>query len=140
MHITPKDLASREYPEDKLIHWEIRAYRGESYVSLYWFKEGIPFDKEPINGLALYGYEISDNDLKLFADYIHKEFGGNVLRRSYRIFLENSKIIKDNKSLADLAEDISREFKLVSEIWLEFDGIEESLAKRLFNAPIIINK
>lgn len=140
-HLTPDDVANKEYPEDKLIHWEIRSYLDEkSYISIYWFRSGVPFDKEPINGLAMYGYEIDDSIIEKVKDFISREFGGEVLTRSHRIFFDNSKVIIDNRSIAALAKKIDQQFKLISEVWLEFEDIEEGFAKKLFKKPLIIDK
>ncbi len=140
-HLTPDDIANKEYPIDKLIHWDIRSYLNEqSYISIYWFKNGIPFDKEPINGLAMYDYEVNNDIIEEIKDYINREFGGDILRRSHRIFFYNSKIITDNRSIALLAKKIDERFKTVSEIWLEFDEIDEEFAKKLFKKPLIIDK
>lgn len=140
-HLTPDNVANKEYPVDKLIHWEIRSYLNEqSYISIYWFKTGVPFDKEPINGLALYGYEVNNNVIEKVKDFVTQEFGGEVLMRSHRIFFDNSRIITDNRSIASLAKKIDEKFKTVSEIWLEFNDMEEEFAKKLFKKPLIIDK
>ncbi|GIU71552.1 MAG: hypothetical protein KatS3mg003_1031 [Candidatus Nitrosocaldaceae archaeon] len=140
-HLKPDDVADKEYPVDKLIHWEIRSYFDEqSYASIYWFKNGVPFDKEPINGLAMYGYELDEKIIDDIKEFINKEFGGNVLRRSHRIFFDGSKVIKDNRSIAELAKRLDDRFRCISEIWLEFEDIEEEFAKKLFKKPLIIEK
>ena len=140
-HLTPDEVAGKEYPIDKLIHWEIRLFFDErSYISIFWFKEGVPFDKEPINGIAMYGYEIVDSKVEEVKDYLHEQVGGEVLRRSHRIFFEDSKRLLDNKSIAELANMLKDRFNAIVEIWLEFDGIDEKDAKKIFKKPLIIEK
>ncbi len=140
-HLNADDVASKAYPEGHLIHWEIRSFFTEqSYISIYWFKYGIPFDKEPINGIAFYGYEADENILNDVREYLYKKFEGKLLVRSHRIFFDNSKVIIDNISIATLAKDIDKQFKCMSEISLEFDNIEEELVRQLFHRPLIIEK
>lgn len=140
-HLTIDDVKNREYPTDKLVHWEIRTIiNEESHLSIFWFRDGIPFDKEPINGIAMYGYEVEHNLVERMKDILHKELGGDILVRSHRIFLDKCNIRIDNKSIAELATKVSNELGYRSEIWLEFDNIDENYAKKLFNKPLIINK
>ncbi len=140
-HLSADEVANKVYPEENLIHWEIRSFFNEqSYISIYWFKYGIPFDKEPINGIAIYGYEVDNNILDRVKVFLHKKFEGNILTRAHRIFFDNAKRITDNVSIASLTKEIDKEFKCVSEIWLEFDNIDEGLIKQLFNKPLIIEK
>ena len=57
-HLTPQEVNDTTYPVEKLVHWEIRVgFSEESYFSVFWFKMGVPYDKEPINGIAMYAVE-----------------------------------------------------------------------------------
>ncbi len=140
-HLTPNEVLSKPYPVEKLLHWEIRGYFSEaSYFSIYWFKHGIPYDKEPIVGIALYTIECSKDVEDSIVEFLHAKYGGEVMRRGYRTFIAFADTARDNNSIARLALELAERFKAVCEIWLEFDGISNEEAKQLYaNKAIPIN-
>ena len=132
-HLTPQEVSSTTYPVEKMVHWEIRCgFSEESYFSVFWFKMGIPYDKEPINGIAMYAVECSEETVTTLEDYLKNTLGGSIVRKSPRTFLSGAKVTLDNKFIADLAMQLTRRFDAGSEIWLEFDDLTEDEQQRLF--------
>ncbi len=132
-HLTPQEVSSTAYPVEKLVHWEIRCgFSEESYFSVFWFKMGIPYDKEPINGIAMYAVECSEETVTTLEEYLKNTLGGSIVRKSPRIFLSGAKITLDNKFIADIAMQLTRRFDAGSEIWLEFDDLTEDEQQQLF--------
>ena len=132
-HLTPQEVSNTVYPVEKLVHWEIRCgFSEESYFSVFWFKAGVPYDKEPINGIAMYAVECSDEIVNALEDFLKSKFGGEILRRSYRTFLSGARIALDNRFIADLATQLTAKFSAGSEIWLEFDGLTADEVSLLF--------
>jgi hypothetical protein len=132
-HLTPQEVSETPYPEQKLIHWEIRCgFSEESYFSIYWFKVGVPYDKEPINGIALYAVECGKEVVKQLEEFLLKTVGGNIVRRAYRVFFSGARVERDNKSLGDLAVKLVNRFNAGGEIWLEFEGLTDEEAQTLF--------
>lgn len=132
-HLTPQEVSSTPYPADKLVHWEIRCgFSEESYFSVFWFKVGVPYDKEPVNGVAMYAVECSNEIVAALEEFLKATLGGEILRRSPRIFLSGAKVGLENRFIANLANQLVSKFNAGSEIWLEFDGLTEDEVKKLF--------
>jgi len=139
-HLTPKEVLDRSYPIEKLIHWEVRGYFSqESYFSIYWFKDGVPYDKEPIVGIAVYTIGCSESFENNLVEFLHNRFGGELMRRGYRTFIAFADVKIDNESVARLAFDIAERFKAVCEIWLEFDNLSNDEVKALYTKAVPIN-
>jgi len=132
-HLTPQEVSNTAYPVEKLIHWEVRCgFSEESYFSVFWFRVGVPYDKEPINGIAMYAVECNMETVNALEDFLKNKFGGNIVRKAYRTFLSGANIAIDNKFIADLATQLTKKFGVGGEIWLEFDGLTEDEEKELF--------
>lgn len=132
-HLTPQEVNDTPYPADKLVHWEIRCgFSEDSYFSVYWFRAGAPYDKEAINGVAVYGVNCSQEVVTELEDFLKNMLAGNIIRRSYRTFLSGAKITLENKFLADLATKLIKKFNAGGEIWLEFDELSEEEVSTLF--------
>ena len=132
-HLTPQEVSETPYPVEKLIHWEIRCgFSEESYFSIYWFKVGIPLDKEPINGVAMYTVECSKEVAAALEQFLSDTIGGNVVKRGYRTFFSGAKIGLDNKSISDFTRKLVAKFNAGGEIWLEFDGLTSEEVQTLF--------
>jgi hypothetical protein len=132
-HLTPQEVSETQYPAEKLIHWEIRVgFSEESYFSIYWFKVGVPYDKESINGVGMYTVECSKEVANTLEEFLSNTIGGNIVRRGYRTFFAGANIGRDNRSLSDLAKKLSTKFNAGGEIWLEFDGLTDGEAQTLF--------
>lgn len=132
-HLTPQEVNNTPYPAEKLVHWEIRCgFSEESYFSVFWFKAGVPYDKEPISGVAMYAVECNDETVTVLEDFLKNVLGGSIIRKSTRTFLSGARIALDNKFIANLATQLTRKFNAGSEIWLEFDNLTEDEEKQLF--------
>jgi len=132
-HLTPQEVSDTAYPVEKLIHWEVRCgFSEESYFSVFWFKAGIPYDKEQINGIAMYAVECSDEIVTTLEDFLKNILGGNIIRKSPRTFLSGARVALDNKFIANLTTQLTKKFGAGGEIWLEFDGLTEDEEKQLF--------
>ena len=138
-HLTAKEVSETQYPVDKLKHWEIRCgFSEESYFSLYWFKVGVPYDKESINGVAMYTVECTKEISSGLEEFLSNTFGGNIVKKSYRTFFSGAKIELDNKFISDLAKNISAKFDAGGEIWLEFEGLTDEESKTLFPSKSLL--
>jgi len=132
-HLTPQEVSSTTYPVEKLIHWEIRCgFSEESYISVFWFKAGVPYDKEPITGIAMYAVECSEDIVTTLEDFLKNQLGGTIIKKSPRTFLSGARVALDNTFIANLATQVTKKFDAGSEIWLEFDQLTEDEAKQLF--------
>lgn len=132
-HLTPAEVRQTIYPVEKLIHWEIRCgFSEESYFSVFWFKVGVPYDKEQINGIAMYAVECSEEIVIALEDFLKNTLGGNILKKSPRTFLSGARITLDNVFIADLATQLSAKFSAGCEIWMEFDNLTADEENRLF--------
>ncbi len=132
-HLTPQEVSDTAYPTEKLVHWEIRCgFSEESYFSIYWFKEGIPHDKEPINGVGMYTVECSKEVANSLEEFLSNTIGGSIVKRAYRTFFSGANIGRDNKSLSDLAKKLVSKFNAGGEIWLEFDALTDGEVQTLF--------
>jgi hypothetical protein len=135
--LTVEDLSLATYPSERVNHWEIKCLQGEyEHFGVYWFRYGTPYDKEPVHGLAIYYNDIAQNKVDELTRMLHSNFGGEILRRQARVFLNGSKEFADPRELAKLAGDISARFKGPVEITLEFEEIsEDDRQENLINLP-----
>lgn len=132
-HLTPQEVSETQYPMEKLVHWEIRCgFSEESYFSVYWFKVGVPYDKEPINGIAMYAVECSREVVTALQEFLSSTVGGDIVKRGYRTFFSGANISIDNKSISEFAKKLMAKFNIGGEIWLEFDGLTDEEAATLF--------
>ena len=132
-HLTPQEVSSTAYPVEKLVHWEIRCgFSEESYFSVFWFKTGVPYDKEPISGIAMYAVECSEEIVTALEDFLKNSLGGTIIKKSPRTFLSGARIALDNRFIANLTMQLTKKFDAGGEIWLEFDNLTEDEAKQLF--------
>ena len=69
-------------------------------------------------------------------EYLSSNFGGKILRRQTRVFLEGSKEVFDPNAIGRLANEISLKFSIPVEITLEFEKItKEEIDNNRFNFP-----
>jgi hypothetical protein len=105
-HLTIPEILNARYPLDKVNHWEIKCLYGEhEHFGIFWYKYGTPFDKEPVHGICFYYNEIPENIIKELTNYLVAKFGGKILRRQSRVFLEGSKEINDSYNISQLANE-----------------------------------
>jgi len=136
-HLTIPEILNARYPLDKVNHWEIKCLYGEhEHFGIFWYKYGTPFDKEPVHGICFYYNEIPENIIKELTNYLVAKFGGKILRRQSRVFLEGSKEINDSYNISQLANEISLKFLIPVEITLEFEKVtKEEVDDNSFNFP-----
>jgi len=136
-HLTIPEILNARYPLDKVNHWEIKCLYGEhEHFGIFWYKYGTPFDKEPVHGICFYYNEIPENIIKELTNYLVAKFGGKILRRQSRVFLEGSKEINDSYNISQLANEISLKFSIPVEITLEFEKVtKEEIDDNSFNFP-----
>jgi hypothetical protein len=125
--LTTEDLFQATYPLERANHWEIKCLQGEyEHFGIFWYKYGTPYDKEPIHGLAIYHNDVPKNKVDELTKMLHDRFGGEILRRQSRVFLNGSKEFKDPQEIAKLAIDIGDRFKGPVEITIEFEEISNA--------------
>jgi hypothetical protein len=136
-HLTIPEILNARYPLDKVNHWEIKCLYGEhEHFGIFWYKYGTPFDKEPVHGICFYYNEIPENIIKELTNYLVAKFGGKILRRQSRVFLEGSKEINYSYNISQLANEISLKFSIPVEITLEFEKVtKEEVDDNSFNFP-----
>ena len=136
-HLTIPEILHARYPLDKVNHWEIKCLYGEhEHFGIFWYKYGTPFDKEPVHGICFYYNEIPENIIKDLTNYLVIKFGGKILSRQSRVFLEGSAEINDSYNIGQLANEISLKFSIPVEITVEFEKItKEEVEDNSFNFP-----
>lgn len=137
-HLTISEILNAKYPIERVNHWEIKCLYGEyEHFGIFWYKYGTPFDKEPVHGICFYYNEIPEKIVNELANYLISKFGGKILRRQSRVFLEGSKEINDSYNIGQLANEISLKFSIPVEITLEFEKVtKEEVDDNSFNFPL----
>lgn len=137
-HLTISEILNAKYPIERVNHWEIKCLYGEyEHFGIFWYKYGTPFDKEPVHGICFYHNEIPEKIVNELANYLISKFGGKILRRQSRVFLEGSKEINDSYNIGQLANEISLKFSIPVEITLEFEKVtKEEVDDNSFNFPL----
>lgn len=124
--LTIEDLFLATYPLERANHWEIKCLQGEyEHFGVFWFRYGTPYDKEPVYGLAVYYNDVQKDKINGLVEMLHSRFGGEILLRQNRVFLNGSKEFTDPREIANLANDISERFKGPVEITIEFEKISK---------------
>lgn len=122
--LTIEDMSRATYPLEKANHWEIKCLLGEyEQFGVFWFKYGTPYDKEPVHGLSIYYNDVPQDKIDDLIAMLHGRFGGEILKRQNRTFLNGSREFIDPKEIAKLASEISERFKGPVEITIEFEKI-----------------
>jgi hypothetical protein len=131
------DFLSANYPPEKANHWEIKCMQGEyEHFGVFWYRYGTPFDKEPVHGICFYHNDIPKKTVEELTSFLHGKFGGEVLYRQSRVFLQGSKEFADPKSVGVLANDLSLKFNAPVELNVEFEKItKEEVDSEVFKLP-----
>ncbi|MGA7043398.1 MAG: hypothetical protein WCF03_02085 [Nitrososphaeraceae archaeon] len=120
------DVLGANYPAEKVSHWDIKCVVGEyQHFGVFWFKYGTPFDKEPVHGICFYYNEIPQKTVLDLADFLRSKFGGKVLHRQTRTFLQGSQEFADPRSIGNLANELSLKFNVPVEITIEFEKVTQ---------------
>jgi hypothetical protein len=135
--LTIEDLFVATYPLERANHWEIKCLQGEyEHFGVFWYRYGTPYDKEPVHGLAIYYNDVPKNIVDELIEMLHDNFGGEILRRQSRVFLNGSKEFTAPHEIAKLANEISKRFKGPVEITIEFEEIsKDDRQENLINLP-----
>jgi len=116
------DVLNSVYPAEKVNHWDIKCMQGEyEHFGVFWYRYGTPFDKEPVHGLCFYFNDIPKKTVDDLAGFLKSKFGGQLLFRQARGFLQGSKEFADGKSVATLANELSLKFNAPVELTVEFE-------------------
>ena len=120
------DLLNSNYPLEKANHWDIKCLQGEyEHFGVFWFRYGTPFDKELINGICFYYNDIPQEKVQQLLDFLQQKYGGKVLFRQSRVFLQGSREFNDKNEIANLANEIIYKFNGPIEITLEFEKVTQ---------------
>ncbi|MEO9320435.1 MAG: hypothetical protein ABI361_07160 [Nitrososphaera sp.] len=124
--LTINDLLNANYPAEKANHWDIKCMQGEfEHFGVFWFRYGIPFDKEPVNGLGVYFNEIPKQTVEGVLAFLQSKFGGRIKYRQSRAFLEGAREFTDAKSIGLLANELSLKFNAPVELTVEFEKADK---------------
>ncbi len=136
-HLNINEVLNSNIPAEKINHWEIKCLQGEyQHFGIFWFKYGAPYDKEPVHGICFYYNDIPLETVNMLSEYLSQRYGGEVLYRQSRVFLQGSKEIFDSKSIGMLANDISLKFNGPVEITVEFEKmIQSEIDENKYNLP-----
>ena len=86
------DFLGSAYPAEKANHWDIKCMQGEyEHFGVFWYRYGTPFDKEPVHGICFYFNDIPRKTVDELAAFLQGKFGGQLLYRQNRGFLQGSK-------------------------------------------------
>ena len=131
------EVLNARYPVEKANHWEIKCMQGEhEHFGVFWYRYGTPFDKEPVHGLCFYFNDIPKKTVDDHGAFLELKFGGQLLFRQTRGFLQGSKEFADGKSVATLANDLSLKFDAPVELTIEFEkATKEEVDQEMFNLP-----
>lgn len=131
------DVLEAKYPIEKANHWEIKCMQGEyQHFGVFWYKYGTPYDKEPVHGICIYHNEIQEKTVQDITNFLHSKFGGKILYRQTRVFLQGSKEFTDPKSIGVLANELSLQFNAQVELTIEFEQVtKEEQEQNAFNLP-----
>ncbi len=131
------DVLSAKYPQEKANHWEIKCMQGEyQHFGVFWYRYGTPYDKEPVHGICFYHNDIPKETIGDLTNFLSSQFGGKVLSKQSRVFLQGSKEFADAENLGKLANEISLHFKSPVELTIEFEKVtKDEQENNLFNLP-----
>lgn len=131
------DLLNAAYPSEKTNHWDIKCIQGEhEHFGVFWFRYGTPFDKEPVHGICFYFNDVPKKIINDLSSFLQSKFGGKLLHRQSRGFLQGSKEFADGSSIGLLANELSTRFSAPVEITIELEKVDkEEIDKEAFKLP-----
>jgi hypothetical protein len=131
------DALSASYPVEKVNHWDIKCMQGQyEHFGVFWYRYGTPFDKEPVHGLCFYFNDVPKKTIDDLATFLQSKFGGQLLYRQSRGFLQGSREFADGKSIGMFANELSLRFNAPVELTIEFEkATKEEVEQELFKLP-----
>ena len=89
-----------------------------------------------MHGLCFYFNDIPKKTVDELATFLQSQFGGQLLFRQARGFLQGSKEFADGKSVATLANELSLKFNAPVELTIEFEKTtKEDVDQEAFKLP-----
>src|SRR6476469_9767042 len=133
--LTIKDVLDSTYPQDKANHWDIKCMQGEyQHFGIFWFRYGTPVDKEPAHGISFYFNDVPQITIQNLIEFLQSKYGGTVLHRQSRVFLQVSSDFSETKTIAQIAKERRSIIKWTVKWRIEFQkAIGECREKSLFN-------
>ncbi|HET7243018.1 MAG TPA: hypothetical protein VFI64_06720, partial [Nitrososphaeraceae archaeon] len=88
------------------------------------------------HGISFYFNDVPQITIQNLIEFLQSKYGGTVLHRQSRVFLQGSSEFSDPKTIGQLANDISVKFNGPVELTIEFEKVTaEEQEKNLFNLP-----
>jgi hypothetical protein len=131
------EVLGATYPPERANHWDIKCMQGEyEHFGVFWYRYGTPVDKEPVHGICFYYNDIPQKTVEQLVEFLQDRYGGKVLYRQSRAFLQGSKEFADGKSVGTLANDLSLKFNAPVELTIEFEKVtKEEVEQETFKLP-----
>ena len=131
------DVLDAKFPPEKVNHWDIKCMQGEyEHFGVFWYRYGTPFDKEPVHGICFYFNDVPRKTVDELAAFLKNKFGGQLLYRQARGFLQGSREFADARSVAVLANELSMKFNAPVELTIEFEkATKEEVDQEAWRLP-----
>lgn len=131
--ITPEEMETFAYDENKMLNWEIKCTREPEedaiFIGIFLYKNGTPYGYESIKGITYYYNHIPRNELPEITKFLKDKYGGKELEKGDRIILQDSKEFFGPKEIASLAKEMESKFNTKAIISLEFDNLDQEEMK-----------
>jgi len=125
--LTPEEVETFTYNEDKLLNWDIKCVREPEseaiFIGVFLYRHGTPFDYQPIKGITYYYNNIKRIELPEITKFLKEKYGGEQMEKGERIFLKDSKQFFSPREIASLAREMETRFKTKATITLEFENL-----------------
>jgi hypothetical protein len=130
--LTHDDVGKLTYESSKILNWEIKCIREPEveaqFIGVFLYRNGTPHDYESKKGIVYYYNNIDRGELPAITKFLKNKFGGNVMEKGERVFLEDSKEIYGPNEIANLAKELESELNVNSIISMELhDTTQEQL-------------
>ena len=130
--LTSEEVEKLNYNTSNLLNWEIKCIREPEdeakFIGVFLYKNGTPYDYETKKGIVYFHNNIDRKELPSITKFLKDKFGGGVVEKGERVFLENSDEIYSSKEISNLAKDLEDEFKVTTIISMELnDTTQEQL-------------
>lgn len=131
--LTIDEVEKLSYDPIRVLVWEIKCIREPEdkvmFIGVFLYRNGTPFDYEPIKGITYYHNNIERKELSQITKFLKNKFGGKELEKGERIFLKGSKEIYSGSDIAKLAKEMETKFNTKAIITIEFQDITEQEQK-----------
>ena len=121
--LTSEEVEKLNYDTSNILIWEIKCIREPEdeakFIGVFMYKNGTPHDYETKKGIVYYYNNIDRKELPDITKFLKEKFGGNVIEKGERVFLENSDEIYTSKEISNLAKELKAEFNVKPIISIE---------------------